>query len=43
MKFLGIVTNYQNKDHAEGQSQRSKVKVTEFTTQLNRFRTVNPV
>ena len=29
--------------HAKGQGQRSKVKVTEVTTQLNRFRTVTPV
>ena len=29
--------------HAKGQGQRSKVKVTEVTTQLNRFRTVAPV
>ena len=27
----------------KGQGQRSKVKVTEVTTQLNRFRTVTPV
>ena len=33
----------QSKVHAEGQGQRSKVKVTEVTTQLNRFRTVTPV
>ena len=31
------------KVHAKGQGQRSKVKVTEVTTQLNRFRTVTPV
>ena len=29
--------------HAKGQGQRSKVKVTEATTQLNRFRTVTPI
>ena len=29
--------------HANGQGQRSKVKVTEVTAQLNRFRTVTPV
>ena len=29
--------------HAKGQGQRSKVKVTEVTIQLNRFRTVTPV
>ena len=39
MKFI---TNDQSKVHAKGQGQRSKVKVTEVTTQLNRFRTVTP-
>ena len=34
---------YQWKVHAKGQGQRSKAKVTEVTTQLNRFRTVTPV
>ena len=43
MKFSGIITNDQSKVHAKGQGQRSKVKVTEVTTQLNRFRTVTPV
>ena len=43
MKFSGVITNDQSKVHAKGQGQRSKVKVTEFTTQLNRFRTVTPV
>ena len=43
MKFLGVITNDQRKVHAKGQGQRSKVKVTEVTTQLNRFRTVTPV
>ena len=38
-KFSGVITY----DHAKGQGQRSKVKVTEVTTQLNRFRTVTPV
>ena len=33
----------QSKVHAKGQGQRSKVKVTEVTTQLNRFRNVTPV
>ena len=33
----------QGKVHAKGQGQRSKVKVREDTTQLNRFRTVTPV
>ena len=36
MKVSGVITN----DHAKGQGQRSKVKVT---TQLNGFRTVIPV
>ena len=43
MKFSGVVTNDQSKVHAKGQGQRSKVKVTEVTTQLNRFWTVTPV
>ena len=44
MKFSGVKsTNDQGKVHAKGQGQRSKVKVTEVTTQLNRFRTVTPV
>ena len=43
MKFSGVITNDQSKVHAKGQDQRSKVKVTEVTTQLNRFRTVTPV
>ena len=43
LKFSGVITNDQSKVHAEGQGQRSKVKVTEVTTQLNRFRTVTPV
>ena len=42
MKFSGVITNDQRKVHAKGQGQRSKVKVTEVTTQLNRFRTVTP-
>ena len=41
MKFSGVVTKDQGKVHAKGQGQRSKV--TEVTTQLNRFRTVTPV
>ena len=40
MKFSGVITNDQSKVHAKGQGQRSKVKVTEVTTQLNRVRTV---
>ena len=43
MKFSGVITNDQSKVHTKGQCQRSKVKVTEVTTQLNRFRTVTPV
>ena len=43
MKFSGGITNDKSKVHAKGQGQRSKVKVTEVTTQLNRFRTVTPV
>ena len=43
MKFSGVITNDQSKVHAKGQGQRTKVKVTEVTTQLNRFRTVTPV
>ena len=43
MKFSGVITTDQGNVHAKGQSQRSKVKVTEVTTQLSRFRTVTPV
>ena len=43
MKFSEVITNDQSKVHAKGQGQRSKVKVTEGTNQLNRFRTVTPV
>ena len=43
MKFSGVITRDQGKVHAKGQGQRSKVKVTEVRTQLNRFRTVTPV
>ena len=43
MKFSGVITNDQRKVHAKGQGQRSKVKVTEVTTQLYSFRTVTPV
>ena len=43
MKFSGIITNDKSKVHAKGQGQRSKVKVTEVTIQLNCFRTVTPV
>ena len=43
MKFSGVITLDQGKVPAKGQGQRSKVKVTEVTTQLNRFQTVTPV
>ena len=35
MKFSGVITRDQGKVHAKGQGQRSKVKVTEVTTQLH--------
>ena len=40
MEFSGVITNDQSDVNAKGQGQRSKIKVTEVTTQLNRFRTV---
>ena len=43
VKFSGLITRDQGKVHAKGQGQRWKVKITEVTTQLNRFRTVTPV
>ena len=43
MKFSGVITSDKSDVHAKGQGQRSKVKVTEVTTQLHRFRTVTPV
>ena len=43
MKFSGAITSDKSEVHAKGQGQRSKVKVTEVTTQLNRFRTVTPI
>ena len=43
MKFSGVITNDTSDVHAKGQVQRSKVKVTDVKTQLNRFRTVTPV
>ena len=43
MKFSEVITKDQGKVHAKSQGQRSKVKVTEVSTQLNRFRTVTPV
>ena len=41
MTFSGVITSDKSDVHTKGQ--RSKVKVTEVTTQLNRFRTVTPV
>ena len=43
MKFSGVITSDKSDVHAKGHGRRSKVKVTEVTTQLNRFRTVTPV
>ena len=43
MKFSGVITTDQGNVHAKDKGQRSKVKVTEVTTQLSRFRTVTPV
>ena len=43
MKFSGLITSDKSDVHAKGQGQRSKGKVTEVTTQLNRFQTVTPV
>ena len=43
LKFSGVITNHKSDVHAKGQGQRSKVKVTEVTTQLNHCRTVTPV
>ena len=43
MKFSGVITSDRSNVHAKGQGQRSKVKVTEVTTQLYRFQTVTPV
>ena len=34
MKFSGVITLDQGKVHAQGQGQRSKVKVTDVTTQI---------
>ena len=41
MKFSGVITKDKSDVHAKDGGQRSKV--TEVTTQLNRFRTVTPV
>ena len=43
MKFSRFITSDQGNVHAKGQGQRSKVNVTEVTTQLSSFRTVTPV
>ena len=43
MKFSGVITMVKSDVHANGQGQRSKVKVTEVNTQLSRFRTLTPV
>ena len=43
MTFSGVITSDKSDVHAKGHGQRSKVKVTEVTAQLNRFRTVTPV
>ena len=43
MKFSEVITSDKSDVHAKGQVQRSKIKVTEVTTQLHRFRTVTPV
>ena len=43
MKFSGVITSDKSEVHAKGRGQRSKVKVTEVTTQLYRFWTVTPV
>ena len=43
MKFSGVMTNDRSENHAKGQGQRSKVKVTEVKTQVNGFRAVTPV
>ena len=43
MKFSGVITSDRRDVRAKDQGQRSKVKVTEVTNPLNRFRTVTPV
>ena len=43
IKFSGVITRDRSDVHAKGQGQRSKVKVTEVTTQLYRFWTLTPV
>ena len=42
MKFSGVITYDKIDVHATGQGQRSKVKVTEVKTPLDRFRTETP-
>ena len=42
MKLSGVFTTDQGNVHTKGQGQTSKVKVTEVTNQLSRFRTVTP-
>ena len=42
-KFSGVITNDRSDAHIKGQGQRLQVKVTEVTTQPNRFWTVTPV
>ena len=42
-EIFRVITKDPCNVHAKGQGQRSKVKVTEVTTQLSRFRTVTPV
>ena len=41
--ILELFTNDKSDVHAQGQGQRSKVKVTGVKTQLSRCRTVTPV
>ena len=41
--YYWVITNDQSEIHAKGQGQKSKVKVTEVKTELNRFRSVTPV
>ena len=43
MKISGVNTIDRSDVHANGQGQRSKVKVTEVKTQFSRFRTITPV
>ena len=43
MKFSGVNTIDRSNVHANGQGQRSKVKITEVKTQFSRFRAITPV